>query len=277
MPLAAVADDGDLAVEEVEIAVAMNGCHRVELLFVDSDENLLRSLALGRARRPREADAARAHELLEPVRTDELLKRVDLFGRTCQLEDDRVGTDVGDAGLEDLAERHQLGPRALRRRHLDQRELALERLSGCELRHAEHVHELVHLLLDLLERMRLAVDAQRDPRDVVALGLADGEALDVEAAAGKHAGDARERARLVLEEDGQRVLHATGTSVSWYSTTSRAAAPAGIIGKQCSRGSTRASTTQVRPEATASASASSSSSGVSAVKPSAPYARASAA
>ena len=40
--------------------------------------------------------------------------------------------------------------------------------------------------------------------------------------------------------------------VSWYSTRSSAAAPAGIIGKQCSRGSTRASTTHVRPEAIAS-------------------------
>ena len=28
MPLAAEADDGDLAVEEVEVAVAVNGCHR---------------------------------------------------------------------------------------------------------------------------------------------------------------------------------------------------------------------------------------------------------
>ena len=65
--------------------------------------------------------------------------------------------------------------------------------------------------------------------------------------------------------------------VSWNSTMSSAAAPAGIIGKQCSRGSTRASTTHVRPEAIASVSAASSSSSFSAVKPSAPYARASAA
>ena len=56
-----------------------------------------------------------------------------------------------------------------------------------------------------------------------------------------------------------------------------AAAPAGIIGKQCSRGSTRASTTHVRPEESAALSATSSSSSFSTVKPRPPYARASAA
>jgi len=35
MPLAAEADDGDLAVEEVEVAVAVNRCHGGELLVVD--------------------------------------------------------------------------------------------------------------------------------------------------------------------------------------------------------------------------------------------------
>jgi hypothetical protein len=32
VPLASVADDGDLAVEQFEIAVAVNRCHEVELL-----------------------------------------------------------------------------------------------------------------------------------------------------------------------------------------------------------------------------------------------------
>ena len=55
--------------------------------------------------------------------------------------------------------------------------------------------------------MVLAVDAQRDARDLVPLGRADGEALDVEAAPREHARDAHQRARLVLDEDRQRVLH----------------------------------------------------------------------
>jgi hypothetical protein len=32
VPLAAVADDGDLAVEQFEVAVAVNRCHEVVLL-----------------------------------------------------------------------------------------------------------------------------------------------------------------------------------------------------------------------------------------------------
>ena len=58
----------------------------------------------------------------------------------------------------------------------------------------------------------VAVDAQRDARDVVPLGRADGEALDVVAAAREHARDPRQRTRLVLEQDGDGVHHAV-TSV----------------------------------------------------------------
>ena len=94
------------------------------------------------------------------------------------------------------------------RRHLEQRELPLDRLVRLELAHAEDVDELVHLLLDLLERMLLAVDPQRDARDVLPLGGADGEAVDVEAAPGEHARDAHERTRLVLDQHRQRVSHA---------------------------------------------------------------------
>src|SRR5438270_5770960 len=106
---------------------------------------------------------------------------------------------------------------------------------------------------------------------MVVLGRADGEALDVEPAAREHARDPRQRARLVLDQDRQGVLHAvTASAPSSNSTTSSAAAPAGIIGKQCSLGSTRASTTAVPPQASASASASSRSSSSSTVNPSAP-------
>ena len=86
------------------------------------------------------------------MRADELFERVDLFRRADELEDDRVRPEIGDARAEDLGERHQLGALARRRRDLEQRELALDRLAGRELLHAQHVHELVHLLLDLLER-----------------------------------------------------------------------------------------------------------------------------
>src|SRR4051812_48284460 len=129
--------------------------------------------------------------------------------------------------------------------------------------------------------MLRAVDAQHDARDVGALGRRDRERLDVEAAPREHVRDARERARLVLDEHRDRVLHGCSStasaSPSEYSIASSAAAPDGIIGKQCSRGSTRTSTTVVRPDDSAVASASSSWPSSSTVSPSAPYASASAA
>src|SRR5207302_4877372 len=118
-------------------------------------------------------------------------------------------------------------------------------------------------------------DAKRDARDVVALRRPHREALDVVAPASEHLRDAHERPRLVLDEDGQRVDHEGTRSRSPYSIRSSAAAPAGIIGKHSSSGSTRASTTAVRPEASASSSAGSRSSSESTVSPSAPYASAS--
>ena len=86
------------------------------------------------------------------MRSDELLERVELLGRADDLEDDRVGAQVGDARVEDLGEGDQLGAPVGGRGDLDQRELALDGLAGLELADAEDVDELVHLLLDLLER-----------------------------------------------------------------------------------------------------------------------------
>ena len=71
----------------------------------------------------------------------------------------------------DLAERDELGTAVGRDADGEERELALERVVGPELGDAQHVHELVHLLLDLLERVLAAVDAEREPRDVGSLSV----------------------------------------------------------------------------------------------------------
>src|SRR5207248_7055428 len=84
------------------------------------------SLAVG-SLRAAEADAPGADELLQAVRSDELLERVDVLRRAGELEHDRVRPEIRDACVEDLAERHQLGPGARRRGDLQQRELALDR------------------------------------------------------------------------------------------------------------------------------------------------------
>ena len=154
--------------------------------------------------------------------------------------------------------------------HPEQQQLAFDRLLGRELGDAEDVDELVDLLLDLLQRVVLAVDAERDARDADAFGRPDRERVDVESAPCEHRRDARQRAGLVLDEHGDRVLHGVASTGSWYSTMSIAAAPAGIIGKHCSAGSTRQSITTVRPSDNASRSAGSSSASVSTSMPTPP-------
>ena len=96
------------------------------------------------------------------MRADELLERVELLGLADDLEDERLRPDVGDPRVEDVGQRHQLGAPLGRRRDRDQRQLALDRVARLELAHAQDVDELVHLLLDLLERLLVAVDAERD-------------------------------------------------------------------------------------------------------------------
>ena len=105
MALAAVAEDGDLAVEEVEVAFAMDRCHEFSLDVVSGG----RAGAVGRLRAgPAEPDPPGADELLEAVRADELLERVELLGMADDLEHDRVCPEVGDPRVERLRERDEL-------------------------------------------------------------------------------------------------------------------------------------------------------------------------
>ena len=78
---------------------------------------------------------------------------------------------------------------------------------GGEVRDPEHVDQLVDLLLDLLERVLLAVHAQGDARDAGPFRRADREGVDVEAAPREHRRDPRQRTGLVLDHDAQGALH----------------------------------------------------------------------
>src|SRR5262249_16628175 len=136
-----------------------------------------------RRARTAKADAARADELPDTVRADELLERLDLVRAPDELERDRVTTDVGDPGAGTLAERDEVGAAIGSDGHRDQRQLALHGLVRTKLGDAQDIHELVHLLLDLLERVLAAVDAQGESGDVGTFGRPGGEGLDVVAAA----------------------------------------------------------------------------------------------
>src|SRR5436305_9038933 len=148
-------------------------------------------------------DAPRAREFTNPVRAEQLLEGVDVLGPRDDLERDRVVGEVDDGRTRDTSRGEQIRARAGRRSNSDERELAFDGVLRAQLVDPEHVHELVHLLLDLLERVLAAIDAQRQPRDALVLGRPDGEALDVVAATGEQLRDPRERARLVLQPDRQ--------------------------------------------------------------------------
>src|SRR5579875_842912 len=107
------------------------------VLLCCSGEDVLRARvrSLGGAAEPEPAGAA---ELLQAVRANELLERVDLRRRADELEDDRVGADVRRAGADRLCEREQLRPLRRRGGDLDERELPLDRLAGRQLLHPQH-------------------------------------------------------------------------------------------------------------------------------------------
>ncbi|BDZ63302.1 hypothetical protein GCM10025877_02400 [Agromyces mangrovi Wang et al. 2018] len=77
----------------------------------------------------------------------------------------------------------------------------MHRLRGVELDDLDDVDELVELLRHLLEREILHVDHDGDAAEPLDLRVADGERLDIEAAAGEEARDAGEQAGLVLDEE----------------------------------------------------------------------------
>src|SRR4051812_2478287 len=111
-----------------------------------------RALELG------EGDAARALELHDPVRAEQLLEVVDLRRVAVEAERDLVVADAEDATLEHLHELHHLAAALGLGLHRAQQELALDRVGRVELADLHDVDELEQLLGDLLERRRLDVD-----------------------------------------------------------------------------------------------------------------------
>ena len=82
---------------------------------------------------------------------------------------------------------------------------ALHRLCRVKLDDLDHVDQLVELLGDLLEGLVFDIHHNRDPGQALDLAMADGEAFNVEAAAGEQAGDASQQAGFVLDEEAQNV------------------------------------------------------------------------
>ena len=80
---------------------------------------------------------------------DELL---DLGGSPGHLEDEMIGRRVDDLGAEGVGEPQRLDALLALPRHLDQRQLALDRPAGRrEVGHRMHRHQPLELVLDLGE------------------------------------------------------------------------------------------------------------------------------
>src|SRR5687768_9043424 len=215
-----------------------------------------------------DAGSARAHRFHDRGAIERLEKGVELGAGTGQLDGVVLVGDVDDAPAEDV--RHALHLLAVLAHgaHLDQHQLALDVVAVGEIDHLHHVDQLVELLGDLLDHL---VGPGRDdghPRKRRVLGGRDGERLDVVAARGEEARHARERAGLVLEEDGDDVPHTR--------IISDRPLPPGTIGNTFSVWSVMKSmNTRSSLRANASFSAGSTSPGFSILIPTCPYASAS--
>jgi hypothetical protein len=76
-----------------------------------------------------------------------------------------VGRDVHDLGAKDVADPQDFRARPRLGIDLDEQHLALDVVLLAEVRHLDHVDELVELLDDLLHDEGIALDHERHPRD----------------------------------------------------------------------------------------------------------------
>ena len=90
---------------------------------------------------------------------------------------------------------------------LDQHQVALDVILRADVVDADHGHDLLQLLADLLQHAVVADDHEGHPRQLRVLGLADGQAVDVVAPRGQHARDVREHPGHVLHQSREHVTH----------------------------------------------------------------------
>ena len=132
-------------------------------------------------------------------------ERVELAAGAGQLDRVALVGDVEDAAAEDVGEPLHLVAVLARCAHLDEHQLALDVVALGQVDDLHDLDELVQLLRDLLDHVVRAGGDDRHPRHRRVLGRRHRQRLDVVAARGEQAGDARQRARLVLDEDREDV------------------------------------------------------------------------
>src|SRR5919199_1492033 len=152
-------------------------------------------------------DHARADELLDAVRPEQVNQAVDLHGRASHFDHQRPGRDIDDARAVDVGDLHHLG--ALRRGlagHLDQRQLALDAWVFAQVADLAHLDDLVELFGHLLYGAACAIDDHGEAHDAGLVGAADRQALNREGPLTEEAEDAVERRRPLFHGGYQGVL-----------------------------------------------------------------------
>src|SRR6478609_3355401 len=205
-----------------------------------------------------DGDHAGLHQLTDAEGLQHAQQVAQLVGVADGLDGDGVGGDVDDLRPEELYGVEHLTAGLRIGLDLDEQQLAVDRGRAVELDDLADLHQLVELLGHLLERRALDVDHDRHPGHLGVLGRTDREGVDVEAAAAEQAGDPGEHARLVLDQDRQRVLgvgrRTHGRSSRSASSSNRGArsraylmsslpVPAATIGQTIASRCTRKSTT----------------------------------
>ena len=131
---------------------------------------------------------------------------------TNDADTDPADGDVDDAGAEDVRGVDHLRAVGVVRVDLHQHDAAGDGGVLLEADDLEHRDDLVQLLGHLLDDQLVGVDHDRDAVDSRGLGVGRDQRDEVVAAAGEHAGHARDDAVDVLDEDAERVADDIGGS-----------------------------------------------------------------
>jgi len=152
-------------------------------------------------------DFAGAGQFCDSKRTHQGKELVDLALGARDLDRKAFRLNVDDLGAEDIADLHDLASGLGIGLHADKHELAVDIVRLAEVLDADDVHELVELLVDLIQH--LVVPANHDSH-AGCLGVksrADVQGVDIEAASAEHAGDTGEDTEFVFDENGDGVAH----------------------------------------------------------------------
>jgi len=134
-------------------------------------------------------------------------KLVDLALVAGHLDGEAGGLHVDDFGAEDVANLHHLRAGGGVGLHLEEDQLPVDDIAILEVMDLEHIDQLFELFDHLLENLVVPDDHDGHPRNLVVLGGADVESVDVKAASAKETGDPGEHPEPVLNHDRNGVTH----------------------------------------------------------------------